>query len=69
MNLENWKEIELNYCSARVKGRFKVSDRLVTVVYGSAIKTAKLGILPAESLLTCCCVNWNSSDERRNATL
>jgi len=50
MNSENWKEIELNYCGARVKGSYKVSEKLVTVVYGSGIKTAQLGILPAEML-------------------
>ena len=50
MNSENWKEIELNYCGTRVEGSYKVSDRLVTVVYGSQTKTAKLGILPAEML-------------------
>ena len=50
MNSENWKEIELNYCGTQVKGIYKVSDRLVTVVYGSRTKTAKLGILPAEML-------------------
>jgi hypothetical protein len=50
LNSENWKEIELNYCGARVKGSYKVSGKLVTVVYGSGIKTAQLGILPAEML-------------------
>jgi len=29
---------------------YKVSEKLVTVVYGSGIKTARLGILPAEML-------------------
>jgi hypothetical protein len=48
LNSENWKEIELNYCGTQVKGIYKVSDRLMTVVYGSRTKTAKLGILPAE---------------------
>ena len=61
MNSENWKEIELNYCGTQVKGIYKISDRLMTVVYGSRTKTAKLGILPAD-------MNWNSSDERRNGT-
>jgi hypothetical protein len=50
MNSENWKDIELNYCGTRVKGSYKVSDRLVTVVYGRETKTARLGILPAEML-------------------
>jgi hypothetical protein len=50
LNSENWKEIELNYCGARVEGSYKVSGKLVTVIYGSAIKTAQLGILPAAML-------------------
>jgi hypothetical protein len=50
MNSEEWKEIELNYCGTRVQGSYKVSDRLVTVVYGSRSKAGKLGILPAEML-------------------
>jgi hypothetical protein len=50
MNSENWKEIELNYCGAQVKGIYKISGKLVTVVYGSSIKTAQIGILPAEML-------------------
>jgi hypothetical protein len=50
MNSENWKEIELNYCGTLVKGSYKVSDRLVTVVYGNRTKTGKLGVLPAEML-------------------
>ena len=50
MNSQKWKDIELNYCGTQVKGSFKVSDRLVTVMYGSGLKTAQLGILPAEML-------------------
>ena len=50
MNSGNWKEIQLNYCGARVKGTYKVSGRLVTVVYGNGTKIAQLGILPAEML-------------------
>jgi hypothetical protein len=50
LNSENWKEIALNYCGTRVEGSYKISGKLVTVVYGSAIKTAQLGILPAEML-------------------
>jgi hypothetical protein len=45
MNSENWKEIELDYCGTRVKGSYKISEKLVTVVYGREIKTARLGIL------------------------
>ena len=50
LNSENWKEIELNYCGARVNSSYKVSEKLVTVVYGREIKTARLGILPVEML-------------------
>ena len=50
MNSENWKEIELNYCGTRVTGSYKVSGRLVTVLYGNRTETAQLGILPAEML-------------------
>jgi hypothetical protein len=50
MTSENWKEIELNYCGAQVKGIYKISDRPVTVVYGNRNKAAQLGILPAEML-------------------
>ena len=51
MSSENWKEIELNYCGTRVNGTYKVSDRIVTVVYGNRTQTAQLGILPAEMLV------------------
>jgi hypothetical protein len=50
MSSENWKEIELNYCGTRVNGTYKVSDRIVTVVYGNRTQTAQLGILPAGML-------------------
>ena len=50
MSSENWKDIELNYCGKLVKGTYKVSDRLVTVVFGNGTKIAQLGILPAEML-------------------
>jgi hypothetical protein len=44
-----WKEI-LDYCGTRAKALYKISGRLVTVVYGNQTKTAQLGILPAEKL-------------------
>jgi hypothetical protein len=47
---ENWKETELNYCGTRVEGSYKISGKLVTVVYGNRTKTRKLGVLPAEML-------------------
>jgi hypothetical protein len=40
MTSENWKEIELNYCGAQVKGIYKISDRLVTVVYGNRTQSS-----------------------------
>lgn len=68
MNSEHWKELELNYCGARVKGSFKVSDGLVTVVYGSGTKTAKLGVLPAERLAHMLLreLAWERRQPRRN---
>jgi hypothetical protein len=50
MNCEDWKKIELNYCGTRVKDSYKISGKLVTVNFGSGIKTAQLGILPTEML-------------------
>jgi hypothetical protein len=44
-----WKEI-LDYCGTRAKALYKISGRVVTVVYGNQTKTAQLGILPAEKL-------------------
>jgi hypothetical protein len=45
-----WKEITLNYLGKRVRGNYKLADRLVTVVSGDNSKTANLGVLPAERL-------------------
>ena len=50
MNSLDWKEIEIKYRGKPVKGRYNVSDDLVTVAAWSGTKTAKLGILPAERL-------------------
>ena len=50
INPEIWKEITLNYLGKRVRGNYKVVDRLVIVVSGADSKTANLGILPAERL-------------------
>ena len=49
-NSNIWKEITLNYLGKGVRGSFKVVGRLVIVVSGPDIKTATLGILPAERL-------------------
>ena len=45
-----WKDIEIKYRGKPVKGRYNVSDNLVTVVAWSGTKTAPLGVLPAERL-------------------
>jgi hypothetical protein len=50
MNLEEWKEIVLNYRGKRVRGSYKVVGRLVIVISGPETKTAPLGVLPAERL-------------------
>jgi hypothetical protein len=50
MSSLDWKDIEIKYRGTRVKGRYSVSDNLVTVAAWSGTKTAQLGILPAERL-------------------
>jgi hypothetical protein len=50
MNSLDWKQIEIKYRGKPVKGRYNVSDNVVTVAAWSGIKTAQLGILPAERL-------------------
>jgi hypothetical protein len=50
MPSEDWKEIEINYCGKRIRGRYDVVGRQVTVVAWCGSKTAQLGILPAERL-------------------
>ena len=50
MNLEEWKEIVLNYHGKRVRGSYKVVGGLVILVSGPETKTARLGVLPAERL-------------------
>jgi hypothetical protein len=46
----DWKEVEIKYRGKPVKGRYNVSDDVVTVAAWSGTKTAQLGILPAERL-------------------
>ena len=42
MSLENWKEIEINYCGKRFKGSYYVDDqRLVTVAAWNGTKNSK----------------------------
>ena len=50
MSSLDWKETEINWRGKRVKGRYNVSDGLVTVAAWNGTKTAQLGILPAERL-------------------
>jgi hypothetical protein len=50
MNSLDWKEIEIKCRGKPVKGRYNVSDDLVTVAAWNGTKTAQLGILPAERL-------------------
>jgi hypothetical protein len=50
MSSLDWKEIGINWRGKRVKGRYIVSDDLVTVAAWNGTRTARLGILPAERL-------------------
>ena len=50
MSSLDWKEIEIRSRGKRVKGRYSVSDDLVTVAAWNGTKSARLGILPAERL-------------------
>jgi hypothetical protein len=50
MNSLDWKQIEIKYRGKPVKGRYNVSNNVVTVAAWSGIKTVQLGILPAERL-------------------
>jgi hypothetical protein len=50
MSSLDWNEIEIRSRGRRVRGRYNVSDNLVTVAAWSGTKAAPLGILPAERL-------------------
>jgi len=50
MNSLDWKEIEIVSRGKRLKGRYNVSEGLVTVAAWNGTNTAPLGILPAERL-------------------
>jgi hypothetical protein len=50
MSSLDWQEIEIVWRGKRVKGRYNVSDGLVTAAAWNGTKTARLGILPAERL-------------------
>jgi hypothetical protein len=45
-----WKQIEIKSRGKVVKGRYNVSDNVVTVAAWNGTRTAPLGILPAERL-------------------
>ena len=45
-----WTDIEIKYRGKPIKGRYSVTDNLVTVAAWNGTKTARLGILPAERL-------------------
>jgi hypothetical protein len=46
----DWHEIEIVWRGKRVKGRYNVADRFVTVAAWNGTRTAPLGVLPAERL-------------------
>jgi len=46
MSSLDWKEIEVRYRGKPIKGRYNVSDNLVTVAAWNGTKTAQLGIFP-----------------------
>ena len=50
MSSLDWKDIEIRSRGKRLKGRYSVSDDLVTVAAWNGTKSARLGILPAERL-------------------
>lgn len=50
MNSPDWKDVQIKYRGKPLKGRYYVSDNVVTVAAWNGTKTARLGILPAERL-------------------
>ena len=50
MSSLDWKDIEIVSRGKRIKGRYNVSEGLVTVAAWRGTNTAPLGILPAERL-------------------
>jgi hypothetical protein len=50
MSSLDWKDIQIKYRGKPLKGRYYVSDDVVTVAAWNGTKTARLGILPAERL-------------------
>jgi hypothetical protein len=50
MDSLDWKDIEINLGGKLIKGRYNVSDNLVTVAAWNGTKTAGLGVLPAVRL-------------------
>lgn len=50
MSSLDWKDIQIKYRGKPLKGRYYVSDNVVTVAAWNGTKAARLGILPAERL-------------------
>ena len=50
MSSPDWKKIEIVSRGKRVKGRYEVSNGVVTVAAWNGTNKAPLGILPAERL-------------------
>jgi hypothetical protein len=46
----DWKDIQIKYRGKSLKGRYYISDNVVTVAAWNGTKAARLGILPAERL-------------------
>ena len=69
MSSLDWKEIEIVLRGKRVKGRYSVSEGLVTVAAWSGTNTAPLGILPAERLAKKCCCAISQAGNKKNSVL
>ena len=50
MSDSDWKEVEITSRGKRAKGRYSVSENLVTVAAWNGTKSAQLGVLPAQRL-------------------
>ena len=69
MSSLDWKEIEIVLRGKRVKGRYNVSEGLVTVAAWSGTNTAPLGILPAERLAKKGCCAISQAGNKKNSVL
>jgi hypothetical protein len=50
MSSQDWNNIEIRSRGKFVKGRYSVSDNVVTVAAWNGTKSAQLGVLPPERL-------------------